>query len=82
MSNKNCSLQATSLRDAELEISRLGESLEDSMARERFVGVQRDILHEVKSGLCTAEQAIVYAQNFVTWLGEEQMVRSQNLVAA
>lgn len=82
MSNKNCSLQATSRRDAELEISRLGENLEDPAARERFAGVQRDILHEVKSGLCTAEQAIVYAQNFVTWLGEEQMMRSQNLVAA
>lgn len=82
MSNKNRSLQRTSLEDAELQISRLGENLEDSTARERFAGVQRDILHEVKSGLCTAEQAIVYAQNFVTWLGEERMVRQQNLVAA
>lgn len=82
MKKKQTVSSALTIRDAESISLRLELSVEDEQARQRFVGVHKDILQEVASGLCTLEQAVAYLENFASWLRSEASIAEHELLVA
>lgn len=82
MTTKKSGVDKTEQIEAEEALLSMGSTLEHKNFKERFAGVQQNILQEVHSGLCTLPQAVAYLNNFEAWLLEEQDAEQKHLAKA
>lgn len=82
MNEKKESFTGLSINELDLKLHTLGVALTEVSDQVRFDGVLENLLREVRSGLCTAQQAIAYAANFVAWLQLEHEAWKVKMTAA